>query len=344
MTSIYPKPLSQGDTIGCFSPSSPITAHCPKRTLRGMNYLKQKGFSIKMGSLSYQEDAYRSGSIEARANELNDLIRDPSVRAIMSTIGGMNSNAILPYIDYDALRKDPKWLIGYSDVTAILMAVYAKTGIVPIYGPALVASFGELPPFVDHTFDAMMALFEHMTSHAAYRPKMPEFWTDAFIPWEEQSDSKPALDNAWIPLAPGDVTGRLIVANLNTLTGIWGSPYMPTINPGDILLLEDSLKDAATVERSFALMHLNGIFDKIGGLILGKHELFNPQGSNKKPFEILLEIIKEPKCPILVDYDCAHTHPMISLPIGLNARLFVPDKGQMDRNMSAFLELTGNMP
>ena len=71
----------------------------------------------------------------------------------MSTIGGTNSNAILPYIDYEAFKKDPKIVIGYSDATAVLLALYAKTGIPTFYGPALVPSFGEFGPFVDYTYN-----------------------------------------------------------------------------------------------------------------------------------------------------------------------------------------------
>lgn len=344
MKLIIPKPLKSGDVIGCFSPSSPITATSPKRTARAIAYLEAQGHPVKMGNLSYQRDAYRSGSIQARAAELNALILDPEVKLIMSTIGGMNANALLPYIDYEALKANPKWIMGYSDVTAVLMGIYAKTGIVPIYGPALVASFGEFAPFVDETYHALIKLFEALDQGSAYRPAMPPLWTEAFIPWEEQNTSKPASENQWLSVAPGDVKGRLLVANLNTLTGIWGSPYMPAIEKGDILLLEDSLKDAATVERSFVLMALNGVFEKIGGLVLGKHELFNDLGSKKRPHDILLEILTEPKIPILADYDCCHTHPMISLPIGLEAHLFVPTKGQSDANLSPFLELTGNVP
>lgn len=344
MLPIIPKPLKPGDVIGCFSPSSPITATSPIRTQRAIDYLRTKGHPVKMGHLSYQKDAYRSGSIKDRAAELNALILDPEVKLIMSTIGGMNANALLPYIDYEALLANPKWIMGYSDVTAILMGVYAKTGITTLYGPALVASFGEFEPFVGETYTALQRLFDALAHDTAYRPAMPPYWTDAFIPWETQTTAKPATENQWLSIAPGDVSGRLLVANLNTLTGIWGSPYMPAIEKGDILLLEDSLKDAATVERSFVLMALNGVFDRIGGLILGKHELFNDLGSQKRPHEILLEILTEPKMPILADYDCCHTHPMISLPIGLQARLFVPDKGQPDANVSPFLELAGNVP
>ncbi|HAS3151713.1 TPA: LD-carboxypeptidase, partial [Vibrio cholerae] len=98
--------------------------------------------------LTGKSDYYRSGSIRERAEELNQLIRDPNVRCIMSTIGGNNSNSLLPYIDYEALRNDPKIIIGYSDVTALLLGIYAQTGLITFYGPALVASFGEYPPLV----------------------------------------------------------------------------------------------------------------------------------------------------------------------------------------------------
>ncbi len=140
-----PPALRHGDTIGYFSPSSPATHFAPTRYQRARSYLESKGFRLISGSLTGQADHYRSGSIHARADELNALIRDPDVRCIMSTIGGSNSNALLPYLDYDALIADPKIIIGYSDVTAILLGIHQMTGLVPFYGPALVASFGEMP-------------------------------------------------------------------------------------------------------------------------------------------------------------------------------------------------------
>lgn len=117
--------LRQGDSIGIFSPSSPITNTVPIRFRRVKEYLEHKGFKIVEGKLTGKADYYRSGTIKDRAEELNDLIRNPNIQCIMSTIGGMNSNSILPYLDYDAFRHNPKIVIGYSDVTAILLALYA---------------------------------------------------------------------------------------------------------------------------------------------------------------------------------------------------------------------------
>ena len=105
------------------------------------------------------------------------------------------------------------------------------------------------------------------------------------------------------------------------MEGFFGTEYMPQIREGDILLLEDSLKDACTIERSFSLLKLAGVFDRIGGLVLGKHEGFDDNGTGRKPYEILLEVVGEPSFPILADFDCCHTHPMLTLPIGCEAEL-----------------------
>lgn len=314
------KKLEIGDCIGIFSPSSPITYTVPKRFDRAKTFLKAKGFKIIEGELTGKHDYYRSGTIKERADELNALIRNPEVKCIMSTIGGTNSNSILPYIDYEAFRKNPKIIIGYSDVTAILLAIYAKTGISTFYGPALVASFGEFPSFVDYTYDYFKDILIDDTP-IPYEFPMPEFWTDEYINWVEQDREKAKKRNQWITVYEGKVRGRLIGGNLNTMQGIWGSEYIPEIKEGDILFIEDSLKNAATIERSFSLLKLNGIFDKVSGIILGKHELFDDMKTGRKPYEILLEVLGERKIPFIADFDCCHTHPMLTLPIGAEIEL-----------------------
>ncbi len=99
--------LKKGDTIGYISPSKPVTFTSPKRSDRAYSFLEEKGFILKPGILTGKEDFYRSGSIKERAEEINSLIRDPDVKCIISTIGGMNSNSLLPYIDYETLKKNP---------------------------------------------------------------------------------------------------------------------------------------------------------------------------------------------------------------------------------------------
>lgn len=320
-----PPKLQHGDTIAIFSPSSAATAWAPKRTQRAWRFLEAKGFTLLAGKLTGKQDGYRSGTIQERAEEFNVLLRNPEVSCIMATIGGMNSNSLLPYLDYEAFARNPKIIVGYSDVTAILLALYAKTGITTYYGPAFVASFGEMSPFVEQTYRYWFDVVG-TTASFPYQLQMPPAWSEEWLEWESQSRSKHAQKNAWETIVPGCVQGRVIGGNLNTLQGFWGSEYFPEIQSGDILLLEDSLKDAATVERSFAFLKVNGVFEKIGGVILGKHEQFNDQGTGRKPSAILQEVIGDTKIPILAEFDCCHTHPMMTLPLGSIIRLDATNK------------------
>ena len=317
--------LKVGDSIGIFSPSSPITYSCPKRFERAKKYLQDKGFNIIEGNLTGKHDFYRSGTIKERAEELNELIRNPDIKCIISTIGGMNSNSILPYIDYESFKRNPKAIVGYSDVTAILLAIYSQTGINTYYGPALVASFGEFPLFVDYTYKYFKDILVDNTEFP-YSFDIPEFWTDEYINWNTQDREKEKKNNTWMTVCEGITRGRVIGGNLNTIEGIWGSKYMPEIKEGDILFIEDSLKDIATIERSFSLLKINGVFDKVSGIILGKHELFDDLKTGRKPYEVLLEVLGENKIPFIADFDCCHTHPMFTLPIGCEIELNATEK------------------
>jgi muramoyltetrapeptide carboxypeptidase LdcA involved in peptidoglycan recycling len=243
----------------------------------------------------------------------------------MSTIGGMNSNSLLPYLDYDALVKDPKIFVGYSDVTAILLAVYAKTGLITFYGPALVASFGEFEPLVSMTYRSFEDVCINEPS-LPYRYTMPDYWTNEYIEWEEQSTSKKQKANRWITVEKGRTQGRVIGGNLHTMQGVWGSSYMPKIMNGDILFIENSVKDAATLERLFSLLKVNKVFKKVSGIIIGKNELFDEKNSGMKSYKILQEVLNGQSLPILADFDCAHTHPMFTLPIGIEIELDATEK------------------
>lgn len=204
--------------------------------------------------------------------------------------------------------------MGYSDVTALLLAIYAKTGMITYYGPAAVASFGELPPYVDETYSYFSAIVQMLSLPHTF-PTPPQ-WTDEFIDWKRQDRSKCGNDNRLITVVPGTATGRLVGGNLDTMQGIWGTEYMPDIRQGDILFIEDSCKDAGVIERSFSHLKLSGVFDRIGGLILGKHERFNDLGTGRRPYEILMEVMGAVDFPVLADFDCCHTHPMLTIPIG----------------------------
>ncbi len=312
-------------TVGVFSSSSPISATVPVRYNRGKEYLVSKGIRVIDGALFRKQDHYRSGSIKERADEFNQLLYNDEVQVLMAAIGGYNTNSILPYIDYEYLKQHPKIIIGYSDTTALLLGIYAKTGLVTFYGPALASSFGEFPPFVDMTFDNFKAIVCDGVK-LPYEYKMPPVWTDEFINWSQQDRGKAEYTNSYVSVTSGICKGRLIGGNLNTMSGFFGTEYMPEIREGDILLIEDSLKDACTIERSFSMLKLAGVFDRIGGIILGKHEKFDDNGTGRKPYEILEEVLNGCRIPFLAEFDCCHTHPMLTMPIGCQVELDATNK------------------
>lgn len=178
--------------IGIFSPSSPASVSALSRYKRAKAFLEQRNINIIEGSLTGKSDIYRSGTPRERAEELNKLLRNPNVPIIMSAIGGTNSNSMLPYIDYEAFRSNPKIVVGYSDATAILLALYAKTGITTYYGPALVPSFGEFEPLVNDTYQFFENYFLKSQS-LPYEIPMPTYWSDEPVNWLEKTVEKKVI-------------------------------------------------------------------------------------------------------------------------------------------------------
>lgn len=308
--------LKKGDGIAVFSPSFPATALAKERYNRGKQYLIEKGFNFIEGDLVGKSDIYRSGTIQERADEFNALLHNPEVKCMIAATGGSTANSILPYIDYDYLKENPKIIVGFSDITSLLLGIYAKTGVITYYGPSLVGGFGEFAPLVDETY----AYFEAMVCQKPMFPynfPTPKAWTDEEINWNKQDRAKTLYDNELVTVNHGKAVGRLIGGTLNTMImSVWGSEYMPTIQKGDILFIEDYNKTIGIEERLFTNLKLNGVFDKIGGLILGKHAQFKDEGTGRKPYEVLLEVIGTPTFPILAEFDCGHAHPMLTVPIG----------------------------
>jgi len=313
-------PLKKGDTIAFFSPSAPGTVMAPKRFKRAKAFLESKGFNLLPGNLTGKKDVYRSGNAGKRADELNELISNPNIDCIISSIGGINSNSLIPYIDYDAFKATPKIIIGHSDVTSILLALYAKTGVTTFYGPALIHSFGEFSPFLEMTWTYFEDIFIKKPI-LPYAYKMPDFWTEDFINWEEKTRDKTCNENQWITVNKGRVEGRVIGGTLNSMSTIIGTEYMPFVDKNTILFIEDTTKTAAFVERLFSFLKTHKYFENIGGIILGKHEQYDDQNTGKRPHDLLMEIAGEIDIPIIGEFDCCHTHPCFTLPLGKKIRL-----------------------
>ncbi|MEI5905981.1 S66 peptidase family protein [Bacillus spongiae] len=314
------KALKAGDQIGVITPSSPAPVLFKERYQRGLIQLEEMGFTIVEGKCSREIQSYRSSSIGTRAEEINEFIYNKDIKAIISTIGGLNSNSLLPYIDYEYLKRNPKVIMGYSDVTALLLAIYAKTGLTTFYGPAIIPSFGEFPKMLAkgrEYFEDIVLL----KKKAPFALDVPLEWTEERLEWETQSREKEMVKNeGWKTLREGIAVGTLIGGNLDTMSGIIGSEYFPNLK-GAILFLEDTSKNMALEERLLSMLKVNGVFDDIAGLIIGKHEHFNDLKSPFSLDELLLEVIGDTNIPILSNVDIGHTFPSHVFPIGIKVKL-----------------------
>ncbi|ATG97599.1 S66 family peptidase [Mesoplasma lactucae] len=295
--------------IGIYSSSTPLGKRYPKRTNRAIEFLTLKGNEVIEGKLLRKEDSYRTGTSIERGNEINDLVNQ-NVDVLMASVGGSNTSSVLPYIDFDSLNQKTKIVCGYSDSTALLTAVIRKSPNVRVfYGPALIPSFGD---FEDYCREITYDSFINAINKPNYEYQTPVKWTDDRKNWEEYESEKNFHKNEWFFINSKEtITGRVIGGNLNTILGTWNSEYGLEIKSGDILLIEDSCKDAETVEKNFNFLKLNKAFDKVSAIILGKHEQFNDQNSNKKPIDILLELMDDKKIPIVYDVDFSHCKPML---------------------------------
>lgn len=300
--------------IGYFSGSTPITALSPERFKRAKTFLTRQGVELVAGSLTGQQDGYRSGSIQARAQEINRLIHNNELDVLMATIGGTVTSSVLPYLDYDYLNQHPKVVVGYSDATALLLAVQTQApNCRVIYGPALVASLGEWSPYVEQTWAYFLQIANATGPVTVTSPKT---WTDEQANWETFERPKQEYANAWHEIGKSKLSGRLIGGNLDTMYGFFKSAYFPKLTPDDILFIEDAEKDAATVEKNFSMLKLAGVFDQVKGILLGKHACFDAAGTGRRPVDILQEVLAGQQLPIIYDYDSCHTIPMISTPLG----------------------------
>ena len=315
---LKPKALKLGDTIGIFTPSSPAYQWNEGLFLNGIKNLKKLGFKIKLGSLTAgrRSQGYRSGTPEERAHEFMSLIQDPEVNALMSTIGGMNSSSMIPFLDFDKIRDARKIVCGFSDVTSLHASILKFSGLRTIYGPSVMCWFGDWPNGVEESSEWFMeATINH--KQGIRNISAPTRWSNHKRRWDNEDwKTLPRQweENAeWKILSPGSIEAPILALNLNTLMSCAGTSYWPDFE-GKILLLEDMEAPLSRTERSLRHLKFIGVFDQIVGLIIGKPEVYNQEGAPFGYDALFQEVIGPRKYPIISNFDCSHTVPMISIP------------------------------
>lgn len=318
---LTPKALRAGSKLACYSPSFPGAALYPQRLERGVQALQQQGFNVCVPDAALRHTGYTAGSKQERAEELMRLFLDNTIDGIFCCLGGFNSNEILPYLDYAAIAAHPKVLIGYSDVTALLLSIYARTGLITFHGPCVLPEWGEFPaPLTDTVENFLDVLTARKNLPLHYR--CPFEWTNEFLDWGAHKDSRPRIMSAnagWRVLKSGCAEGPLIGGNVETINTLCGTTYWPDFSNA-ILFLEATEAEAYLPRFQRALFHLDaaGVFQYITALLIGKCPDATPQLGVALE-KMICSFTENLDIPVILDMDIGHTDPMLTLPIGVRA-------------------------
>lgn len=286
-----PVRLREGGTIGLVSPGFIIPDRQKYDEIQ--QTLQQLGFNVKVGNHALARRGYFAGSDQQRAADLNAMFADPEVDAIIPFRGGWGSNRILEHIDFDVISDHPKPLIGFSDITSLLLAIFARTGLVTFHGPVGKSTWN------DFTYRHFQRAVMQSRPFTLETPGSQNIRT----------------------IQTGKATGPLLGGNLTVLTSMMGSDYLPDFT-GAILFIEDVGEDVYRIDRMLTQLKLNGILDQISGLLFGKCTNCEPGNSYSLSLDQVLDDHFRPLgIPACYGAMIGHIDEMFTLPVGLPARM-----------------------
>jgi muramoyltetrapeptide carboxypeptidase LdcA involved in peptidoglycan recycling len=301
--------LVAGDEIRIISPSRSMSMIAVEQRILAEKRLEELGFKISYSKNSLESDEFVSSSIRSRLDDLHDAFLDPNVKGILSTIGGYNCNQLLRHIDYSIIKSNPKRICGYSDITALSNAIYAKTGLITYSGPHF-STFAML-----HGNEYTMEYFKRMMIwDETININHSEQWSDDL--WFLDQENRSFINNEGpYVINDGEAQGTIIGGNQCTFNLLHGTEYMPSL-VNSILFIEDDYEALPqTFDRDLQSLIHQPLFGEVKGIVLGR---FQKSANMNK--ELLKKIIKSKreldKIPVIADVDFGHTSPLITFPIG----------------------------
>jgi len=302
------KPLQDGDEIRVVAPSQSYSKKKEDQYQRAQQRLEELGYTITFGKHIKNVALLGTADARERAQDLNEAFADKNVKAIMVMHGGWSANEVLPLLDWDIIKQNPKPLIGYSDTTVLLNAIYAKTGNSSFLGPNFGTHGHE--KLWEHT---LSSLDKALRGSIAFEPSNR---------WMSNSD-KHTHKTQWMVLQAGDAEGVLLGGNLGTFYLLQGTEYQPAFDEPFILAVEEDNQSGNYTAHEFArhvesILQLPNVRKNLCGMLIGRFESGGLVAS-----ELLQEIIaaKNIHVPIIADMDFGHTIPMLSLPIGEHVKM-----------------------
>jgi muramoyltetrapeptide carboxypeptidase len=246
---------------------------------------------------------YLAGRDEDRAADINDFFADPEVRAVLALRGGWGCNRLLPLLDYEMIQKNPKIVMGMSDITGLLLGIYAKTSLVTFHGPTGGSSWSEFT-----TDQARRVLFEG----EALSMHNPSGTADRLV----------QVDNRVLTITSGTARGPLLGGNLTVLTALMGSGYLPDFD-GCILFLEDVREEVYRVDRMLTQLSLAGVLGRINGFVFGRCTDCDPSRSygSLTLREVLTDHIAPLGIPAWYGSMIGHIKDKFTIPLGVQAEI-----------------------
>ena len=281
--------------------------------------MEKMGFRVLVGENARAIHGHTAGTIDQRVTDLHRMFANESIRAIICSIGGYNSNQLLDRLDYDLIRANPKILVGYSDPTFLLLGIHATTGLITFLGPSVMAQFGE--PGGPHHYTERWFRKILMSPDPPGRLHPSGTRIHEYLEWD-RDDTRPRREEPHDGpkvLKPGRAEGRIVAGHLGTLLALAGTPYFPNLENA-ILFVEVSDEETLPwADRQLTQLRLTGALEKASALLLGR---FHPNSGliSKEDTENLLETATVGyTLPVAFDFDLGHTDPMLTLPIGVRA-------------------------
>ena len=298
---LLPPPLRPGDTVALVSPSSATDERLNLQLSREV--MEALGFKVRTGAHYAARRGHLAGSDDERAGDINAAFADPEVRAVIAVRGGSGAARLLPMLDYDAIRANPKVLLGYSDITALHSAIHARTGLVTFHGPNGTGSWNA---FNADQFRRLF--FEREAMH--YRNPI------------EAGDELVPRRNRTLTINGGRARGELVGGNLTVLTALAGSPYLPDFR-GKVLFLEDVDEAPYRIDRMFSTLRLMGALEGLAGFIFGECTDCNPgDGYGSLTLdEILDDYIRPLGIPAYRGAMIGHIRQQFIVPVGARAEM-----------------------
>lgn len=320
---MIPQKLKVGDEIRVIAPSRSVSIVSERVVRLAKEKLERIGFKVTFGKHVRERDEFDSSSVKLRIDDLHESFADKKVKAILTVIGGYNSNQLLREIDFRIIEKNPKILCGYSDITALQNAIYKKTGLVTYSGPHF-STFGMIKglEYIEEYFRKCL-----MNESPFFVTHSQEWSNDAW--YLDQNNRKFIMNEGCVVINSGECEGIIIGGNLSTLILLNGTEYMPSLKGSVLFIEDDDESKAANFNRYLQSIIHQPDFKHVKGIVIGR---FQPTAGISQ--EMLVNIIRaKPELkniPIISNVDFGHTCPMITYPIGGKCRLIAKDKPRIE--------------